>query len=51
MKNLKNKLISCMLAAVTAFTVSVSFKKFAPVTAYAATGGNVLVGRCARLRR
>ena len=42
MKNLKNKLISCTLAAVTAFTVSVSFKKFAPVTAYAATGETFL---------
>ena len=36
MKNLKNKLISCALAAVTAFTVSASVKKFAPITAYAA---------------
>ena len=42
MKNLKNKLISCTLAAVTAFTVSVSFKKFAPVTAYAATNEQFL---------
>ena len=42
MKNLKNKLIACTLAAVTAFTVSVSFKKFAPVTAYAATGETFL---------
>ena len=42
MKNLKNKLIACTLAAVTAFSVSVSFKKFAPVTAYAATAETFL---------
>ena len=29
MKNLKNKIISCVLAGVTAFGVSTSFKKFA----------------------
>ena len=38
MKNLMSKIISCVLAAVTAFSVSVSFKKFATVTASAATG-------------
>ena len=37
MKNLKNKFIACTLAAVTAFSVSTAFKKFAPVTARAAT--------------
>ena len=37
MKNLKNKFIACTLAAVTAFSVSTAFKKFAPITAYAAT--------------
>ena len=42
MKNLKNKLISCVLAAVTAFSVSISFKKFAPVTAFAATNEQFL---------
>ena len=42
MKNLKNKLIACTLATVTAFSVSVSFKKFAPVTAYAATAETFL---------
>ena len=42
MKNLKNKLIACTLAAVTAFSVSVSFKKFAPITASAATNEQFL---------
>ena len=42
MKNLTSKLISCVLAAVTAFSVSVSFKKFATVTASAATGEQFL---------
>ena len=42
MKNLKNKMISCVLAAVTAFTVGVSFKKCAPVTASAATNEEFL---------
>ena len=37
MKNLKNKIMSCVLAAVTIFSVSTAFKKFAPVTASAAT--------------
>ena len=42
MKKLKNKIISCALAAVTALTVSLSFKKFAPLTAYAATAEQFL---------
>ena len=42
MKNLKNKIISCVLAGVTAFSVSVSFKKFAPITASAATAEQFL---------
>ena len=42
MKKLKNKLISYTLAAVTAFTVSVSFKKFEPIKAYAATNEQFL---------
>ena len=42
MKNLMSKIISCVLAAVTAFSVSVSFKKFATVTASAATGEQFL---------
>ena len=37
MKRLKNKLIACALAAVTAFTVSVSFKRFEPLTVHAAS--------------
>ena len=37
MKNLKTKIISCALAAVTAFGVGTSFKRFAPITASAAT--------------
>ena len=42
MKNLKNKIIACTLAAVSAFSVSVSFKKFAPITAYAASNEQFL---------
>ena len=42
MKKLKNKMISCALAAVIAFTVGVSFKKFAPLTASAATNEEFL---------
>ena len=42
MKNLKNKVISCALAAITAFSVSTAFKKFAPITAYAATAETFL---------
>ena len=42
MKSFKNKFISCVLAAVTAFSVSVSFKKFAPVTAFAASNEQFL---------
>ena len=37
MKNLKNKVISCVLAAVTAFGASTAFKKYAPITASAAS--------------
>ena len=42
MKKLKNKLISCTLAAVTAFSVSTAFKKFAPVTVHAASNEQFL---------
>ena len=42
MKNLKNKVISCVLAAVTAFGVSTAFKKYEPVTAYAASNEQFL---------
>ena len=42
MKSLKNKLIACTLAAVTAFSVSTAFKKFAPITASAATAETFL---------
>ena len=37
-----SKVISCALATVTAFSVSVAFKKFAPITASAATGEQFL---------
>ena len=43
MKNLKNKVVSCVLAAVTTFTVSVSVKKFEPpIIAHAASGEEFL---------
>ena len=42
MKNLMSKIISCVLATVTAFSVSVSFKKFATVTASAASNEQFL---------
>ena len=42
MKNLKNKVISCALAAVTVFGVSTAFKKYAPLTASAATNEQFL---------
>ena len=42
MKNLKTKIISCVLAGVTAFGVSTSFKRFAPITASAATAETFL---------
>ena len=42
MKNLKNKIVSCVLAAVTIFSVSTAFKKVAPVTASAATAETFL---------
>ena len=42
MKNLKNKVISCVLAAVTVFGVSTAFKKYAPLTASAATNEQFL---------
>lgn len=42
MKNLKSKIIACTLAAVTAFSVSVSFEKFVPITASAATAETFL---------
>ena len=43
MKNLKNKVVSCVLAAVTAFTVSVSVKKFEqPIIAHAASSEEFL---------
>ena len=37
MKNFKSKIISCALAVIIAFTVSISFKKIAPVTVHAAS--------------
>ena len=37
MKRLRNKIISCSLAVIIAFTVSVSFNRYAPVTANAAS--------------
>ena len=42
MKKIKNKLISCTLAAITAFSVGVSFKRFAPITAFAASNEEFL---------
>ena len=36
MKGLRNKIISCALAFVIAFTVSVSFNRYAPITVHAA---------------
>ena len=42
MKNVKNKLIACTLAAVSAFSFSVSFKKFGPITASAAANEEFL---------
>ena len=42
MKNLKNKVISCVLAAVTAFGVSTAFKKYEPIMAYAASNEEFL---------
>ena len=42
MKHFKSKLISCALAAVTAFSVSTSFKKFAAISASAATNEQFL---------
>ena len=42
MKNLKNRVISCVLAAVTAFGVGTSFKRFAPITASAASNEEFL---------
>ena len=42
MKNLKTKIISCALAAVTAFGVGTSFKRFAPITASATTNEQFL---------
>ena len=42
MKNLKNKVISCVLAVVTTFSVGTAFKRFAPITASAATAENFL---------
>ena len=42
MKNIKTKIISCILAGITAFGVSTSFKKFAPITASAASNEQFL---------
>ena len=42
MKNLKNKIISCTLAVITAFSVGTVFKRFAPITASAATAETFL---------
>ena len=42
MRNLKHKLTSYALAVIMAFTVSVSFKKYAPVTASAASNEQFL---------
>ena len=42
MKNLKNKLISFVMAGVTAFTVSVPLKKYAPIVASAASNEQFL---------
>ena len=42
MKNLKNKLISFVMAGVTAFTVSIPLRKYAPITALAATNEQFL---------
>ena len=42
MKKVRNKIIACVLAGVTAFTVSVSAKKFMPITASAATAEQFL---------
>ena len=42
MKNVKTKIVSCVLAAVTAFGVSTAFKKYAPITASAASSEEFL---------
>ena len=42
MKDLKNKLIACMLSAVTAVTVAIPVKKYMPITASAATAEQFL---------